>query len=370
MGEWDDKVAALNSQIASINSQIHGAQEELFSTAAHQEDTSTQEHRIDALITQREGLVQQRDDAAARARQQRDRDAARAQVQQAGAQQVVNEAVDMATGPPNAQSPDPPPPPPPPPSAPPSAPPPLGFQESIEAGQEKAGRGCLSQVGIPAALVTALLALAVGLLIVWLESGNGSSKSATSASASSCSQTGAGARADHLEFIDCEQPSGLDGHWVLISGLTNPKTDMPSACDEGCQNLYTVTVDKPEATIDIQGTKITGGTYKTGYTATHPGDQCPFEEKSKLDATVSGGVDLNQNYGTLVIDGTATDFSGCDSNYQPRQDTDPRLNHTSRLFYVKGGTLFLCQGLNATFDGCIGPNGGAPAQPVATFQRG
>ena len=45
--------------------------------------------------------------------------------------------------------------------------------------------------------------------------------------------------------------------------------------------------------------------------------------------------------------------------------------HTSRLFYIKDDTLYLCQGLNDTLNGCIGANGAAsgPADPLATFHR-
>ena len=161
--------------------------------------------------------------------------------------------------------------------------------------------------------------------------------------------------------------AGLDGDWVLVSGLTNPLTDMPFACS-GCSAL-TVTVDPPEASIDISGTTITGGEYKTGFIATLAGDKCVIEQEAKIDATVSGGVDLNKNYGTLVIDGTPTAFHGCDANYQPIPQTGPELGHFSRLFYVKGETLYLCQNLNATFDACTGPNGGATTDPLATFQR-
>ena len=161
--------------------------------------------------------------------------------------------------------------------------------------------------------------------------------------------------------------AGLDGDWVLVSGLVNPLTDMPFACS-GCSAL-TVTVDPPEASIDISGTTITGGEYKTGFTATLAGDRCAIEQQARIDATVSGVVDLNHNYGTLVIDGTPTAFLGCDANYQPIPQTGPDLGHFSRLFYVKDDTLYLCQNLNATFDACTGPNGGAATDPLATFQR-
>ena len=161
--------------------------------------------------------------------------------------------------------------------------------------------------------------------------------------------------------------AGLDGDWVLVSGLVNPLTDMPFACS-GCSAL-TVTVDPPEASIDISGTTITGGEYKTGFTATLAGDRCAIEQQARIDATVSGGVDLNHNYGTLVIDGTPTAFLGCDANYQPIPQTGPDLGHFSRLFYVKDDTLYLCQNLNATFDACTGPNGGAATDPLATFER-
>lgn len=161
--------------------------------------------------------------------------------------------------------------------------------------------------------------------------------------------------------------ANLDGDWVLVSGLMNPLTDMPFACS-GCSAL-TVVVDPPEASIDISGTTITGGKYKTGFTATLAGDKCAIEQQARIDATVSGGVDLNNDYGTLVIDGTPTAFHGCDANYQPIPQTGPELGHFSRLFYVKGETLYLCQNLNATFDACTGPNGGATTDPLATFQR-
>ena len=221
--------------------------------------------------------------------------------------------------------------------------------------------------------IVVIVALAV-VIIPILGAGTSSSPAPTNAATASASSVPSVAGLEATASV-AAPPSGatsspaaanLDGDWVLVSGLTNPLTDMPFACS-GC-SAYTVTVDPPEASIEISGTTITGGEYKTGFTATLAGDKCAIEQQARIDATVSGGVDLNKNYGTLVIDGTPTAFVGCDANYQPIPQTGPELGHFSRLFYVKDETLYLCQNLNATFDACTGPNGGA-AQPLATFSR-
>ena len=232
-----------------------------------------------------------------------------------------------------------------------------------EADENTLISGCTPKL-LAGALV--ILALAVAGVFAVKNRDSGSDKTTTAAGAESCSENSA--RTNHIVLIACDKPTGLDGHWVLVSGLTDPAKDMPIPCPGNCPN-YKVTVDTPQASIDISGTKITGGTYKTGYTATLAGDQCPFEAQSKMDGTVSGGVDLNQNYGTVVIDGKATDFNGCDANYQPFSDVSPNQGHMSRFLYVQGGTMFLCRNLNATFNGCTDPDNKSEG-PVGTFQRG
>ena len=242
-----------------------------------------------------------------------------------------------------------------------------------EAEAERAiSRGGARTVGCsPATLaiiglaIVIIVALAV-VIIPNLGAGTSSSPAPTNAAAGSTT-TPTSEAPPSSEATSSPAAANLDGDWVLVSGLMNPLTDMPFACS-GCSAL-TVTVDPPEASIDISGTTITGGEYKTGFIATLAGDKCVIEQEAKIDATVSGGVDLNKNYGTLVIDGTPTAFHGCDANYQPIPATGPELGHFSRLFYVKDETLYLCQNLNATFDACTGPNGGATTDPIATFQR-
>jgi len=216
--------------------------------------------------------------------------------------------------------------------------------------------------------IVIIVALAV-VIIPNLGAGTSSSPAPTNAASASSATTATSTSEATSTSQATSSPAAanLDGDWVLVSGLMNPLTDMPFACS-GCSAL-TVTVDPPEASIDISGTTITGGEYKTGFIATLAGDKCVIEQEAKIDATVSGGVDLNKNYGTLVIDGTPTAFHGCDANYQPIPATGPELGHFSRLFYVKDETLYLCQNLNATFDACTGPNGGATTDPIATFQR-
>ena len=159
--------------------------------------------------------------------------------------------------------------------------------------------------------------------------------------------------------------ANFDGDWMLVSGLRNVNTDYPLSCN-ACTG-YDVTIDDPVADIQVSGTQITGGQYKVGYTATLAGDKCPYEQQSKIDGSVSGGVDLVQAYGQLIIDGPATRSVGCDENYKPLTQAGPE--HMSRNFYIAGDTLYLCQGLNATYSACVGPNGCGTVDPVATFQR-
>ena len=247
-------------------------------------------------------------------------------------------------------------------------------ERAIERGGARTAGCTPATLAIIGLAIVIIVALAV-VIIPNLGAGTSSSPAPTNAAAGSASNvpSAAGVEATASVSTPASQATSspaaanLDGDWVLVSGLMNPLTDMPFACS-GCSAL-TVTVDPPEASIDISGTTITGGEYKTGFIATLAGDKCVIEQEAKIDATVSGGVDLNKNYGTLVIDGTPTAFHGCDANYQPIPATGPELGHFSRLFYVKDETLYLCQNLNATFDACTGPNGGATTDPIATFQR-
>jgi len=241
-------------------------------------------------------------------------------------------------------------------------------ERAIERGGARTAGCTPATLAIIGLAIVIIVALAV-VIIPNLGSGTSSSPAPTNgAPASSASTATPTSEAPpSSEATSSPAAANLDGDWVLVSGLMNPLTDMPFACS-GCSAL-TVTVDPPEASIDISGTTITGGEYKTGFIATLAGDKCVIEQEAKIDATVSGGVDLNKNYGTLVIDGTPTAFHGCDANYQPIPATGPELGHFSRLFYVKDETLYLCQNLNATFDACTGPNGGATTDPIATFQR-
>jgi len=162
--------------------------------------------------------------------------------------------------------------------------------------------------------------------------------------------------------------SGIDGRWVLVSGLKDTYRDMPVSCSHVCDAPgTTLTIDPPQAEIDISGTKITGGFYKVGYTSVLAGDPCPVAIQSKFDGSVSGGVDPNKNYGTLLIDGNASGSHGCDQNNQPIPIAQhPGIGHMSRLIYLKGDTLFLCYNLTVSLDACSDPAGGS----AATFKRG
>ena len=92
----------------------------------------------------------------------------------------------------------------------------------------------------------------------------------------------------------------MDGHWVLASALQNPKgldTSLQTFTSRGGKVVF----DKSVATIDISGTKITGGTYKTGFFQT-TGDPCSVLA-SNVDLIPSGGVDQTVGYGQLILDG-------------------------------------------------------------------
>lgn len=279
------------------------------------------------------------------------RDAQRKAEEEAEQQRLVaNEKDNLWVGAPSALAPQP-------------GQPEMSEQETDEA---KEWSGCSPKV---LAVVLVVLALVIAGVLVAKNRDDGSSKTTTAAADESCSQTGA--RGDHVDLIACDKPSGMNGHWVLATGLTNPQKDMPVQCDTQCQHApgITLTVDTPEATIDISGDKIIGGTYRTGYTTTVAGNKCPGEidRVSKLDATASGGVDENLMYGTLILDGHATDIVSCDSNYQPMSRVSPNENHTSRFIYLDGDTLYLCYNLDpTTYHSCTDPAGGSGA----TFERG
>jgi hypothetical protein len=226
----------------------------------------------------------------------------------------------------------------------------------------------------PTMLIVAVVVLLVGIagVAVLTRTGGDDKKQAVAGTEgptpSSCANGENGARRDGITFIACDAPAGLDGHWVLVSGLKDPYKDMPLSCSNICdQPGYTLNIDDPVATIDISGTNITGGTYKTGFTSSKGGDPCTGMV-SKIDATVSGGVDLTQNYGQLIVDGHATVIAGCDQNNTPIQHPpDPSIDHTAHYFYVTGDTLFMCYVINTTtFQSCDDPAGGAGA----TFKRG
>jgi hypothetical protein len=218
-------------------------------------------------------------------------------------------------------------------------------QQQVEDAQtdyaEERAKGCAPAT---IAIIGAVIAAVVGLAYLIFGIGD-SSKPDTAASST-------------------ESPSGMDGHWVLVSGLKDTYRDMPASCSHVCDGAgEKLTIDQPQAEIDISGTKITGGKNKVGFTSALAGDKCSVSIESKLDATVSGGVDLNHDYGTLLIDGKATGFHGCDSSLKPLPINDP--GHLSRFIYLKADTLYLCYNLVPAFDACSDPASGS----AATFRR-
>jgi hypothetical protein len=201
----------------------------------------------------------------------------------------------------------------------------------------KTGKGCLALAMIPV-----LVALVFGIVSLLPED---KEKTKTSGDAAS-------------ETSEPSSDAPMDGHWVLASGLQNPK-----GLDTSLQGFGPgAKLDPSSATIDISGAEITGGTYKTGITH---GDGCQILE-SKVDLKASGGVDQAAGYGQLVLDGLSTTIKGCDTNHQPVVESTPSY-HTAHYFYVKGDTLYLCYSINTTtFDSCTDPAGGS----AATFKRG
>jgi len=257
--------------------------------------------------------------------------------------------------------------------------------------QEEKAQGCAMSLGIPVAIAVVLVALAAALI------GPLDDTSKQDASAViPCTQHSMGR--NEIQFISCDtssstddststdssssaveskssEPTGFDGHWVLVDGLQDTYIDMGLSCSHSCdQPGRQLTIDQSSATIDISGTKVTGGTYKTGYSSTLPGN-CDLQE-SRVDATASGGVDPSLNYGQLIVDGTEVRATGCDSNLEP---IVTNLSfHTSRFFFLKGDTLVLCFNIDPStvVDACT--NTGDSAIPpdklgdgtLATFKRG
>jgi hypothetical protein len=217
-------------------------------------------------------------------------------------------------------------------------------------------KGCLNPAAM-AILVGLAVAAAVAVAVYYKQSSSSASK--TSAEASSSAAGGA---------ANPENP--LDGHWVLVNGLNQPGFDMGVACDTGCQSGRQVTVDKADVTIDISGDKITGGTFKTGYSSTM-GDQCTRFD-SHVDATVTGGADQVNKYGQLIVDGTQTNTDSCNSNLQPVM-TKSKF-HTSRFYFLSDpNTLTLCYNIDPnTFNACttVGFTTPPPSGVAATFKRG
>ena len=212
-----------------------------------------------------------------------------------------------------------------------------------------------SQIRTVVGLIAAVVILAGGLA-AWLNSGGRNSSRTSTAAASEASSSLA----------------GLDGHWVLATGLQNPYYDFGDGCELCVDPSRQTTIDKSSVTMDISDTKITGGTFKTGFSSTVGGDPCTIFE-SKVDATVSGGVDINQNYGQLIVDGTDVFKDGCDSNLQQRETK--RAFHTSRFFFLKGDTLVLCYNIDpSTYAACTTTGLSDPSKAgdgtVGTFNRG
>ena len=218
---------------------------------------------------------------------------------------------------------------------------------------KKAFSGC--SPGLVAVLV-AMGVAGVVIALLALNRDSGSTKTAAGAPASSS-----------------DKPAGLDGHWVLVDGLQNTYADMGLSCSHICDEPgRQLTVDQPSVTIDISGDKVTGGTFKTGYTSTL-GDPCTIQE-SRVDATVSGNVDPEKAYGQLIVDGTEVRKAHCDSDLH--LVVEDQAFHTSRFFFVKDDTLTLCYNIDPnTFDSC-NTNGltanldKIPSGTAATFKRG
>ncbi|MEY2450409.1 MAG: hypothetical protein QOH79_3885 [Acidimicrobiaceae bacterium] len=235
---------------------------------------------------------------------------------------------------------------------------PASVPDSAPTGDQPKG-GCSPRA---ITVVLGLIALIASALILWVLTRDDSPSK--TAATNSTGETNAGAAAN--------PDSPLDGRWVLIDGLQNTYADMGLSCSQTCDKPdHQLTIDKASVTFDISGTKVTGGTFKTGYSST-TGDPCSIIE-SRVDATVTGNVDQQKAYGQLIVDGTEVRKDSCDSNSHTIV-TQPSF-HTSRFFFVKDDTLTLCYNLNATFDGCTTtglsltpqqlPNGGT----AATFKR-
>ena len=166
---------------------------------------------------------------------------------------------------------------------------------------------------------------------------------------------------------------GLDGHWVLVSGVQNPYEDMGISCSHICdQPGRQLTIDEASVTMDISGTKVTGGTFKTGFSST-TGDPCSIFE-SRVDATVSGNVDPAKAYGQMIVDGTDMERDNCDANLQQR--VTKSNFHTSRFFFLNGDTLTLCYNIDpntfkvCTTTGFSEPQVLPPDGIEGTFKRG
>ena len=227
------------------------------------------------------------------------------------------------------------------------------LRRSIDESQKK---GCitppkvLAGVGIGAAVVIAVI-----LVIL-----NGGTDDNTKTSAGAPNSAAA-------DEADSSATNPLDGHWVLASGLQNinGKDTGRQGFGTGPEGTKGITLDTSSATIDISGTQITGGTYKTGITQTYTNEFGCYLLGSKVDLKPSGSVDQTAGYGTLVLDGPNTVTSDCESSATHRVETE--TFHIAHYIYVKGDSLFLCYALDVTtFDSCTDPAGGS----AAIFQRG
>ncbi|MEY2403928.1 MAG: hypothetical protein QOD38_1479 [Acidimicrobiaceae bacterium] len=214
----------------------------------------------------------------------------------------------------NILAPDPPPPPPASPTA--SPEPPAAPSLSEIADQARAGRGCLSGFGIPAAAILLVLAAAIGVIVL----SGGDDKPSTTAAGGP--QGGNGPLASFA------------GHFVMVEGLDDPAgldAGAPGGRQPGSAGSSGATID-----IDSNGT-ITGGSYHAF--AENMG--CRFT----ADGSTAKGNATAAGTGSVIFDTAQTEGG------EKCADFSYPGGHAFE-FGISGDDLYLCRSHMATLTTC------------------
>jgi hypothetical protein len=222
--------------------------------------------------------------------------------------------------------------------------------DALENARERAGRGCLTRMGLAGAGAIAFIAVLVGGIVLLKSNDSGSTTKTAANSSTPAAQAAGDAAADVSSFA---------GHWELVAGLDDQRDlgfDVPPT---GGQTMMGA-LDPSSASLDIDANgTITGGEYATSIRFTQRG-QCDDPKSGSLNvaaSSASGNVAASGR-GTVVWNATRT------SNYEACRDhrtyTGPVPIH--REFSIQGDSLVLCDALKPSDNACAG-------RLVATFRR-